>query len=195
MNGRNIIIPTLTVGLCATIFFALQNGLFSYSRTTERRATEEQKVFDFADVTPTVPKTQPAVDRDGWRTYESAAYRFRVSFPGDYEAREYPEADDAMSLTVSKAATGEGFQVYVTPYAEDQITEKRFRLDVSSGVMREPVDVMISGVRGTMFWSRNSIMGETREVWFINNGFLYEVVTYKQLDEWLSGIMQTWEFL
>lgn len=162
--------------------------------TTEGKGATEE-VFDSADVTPTVPKTQPAVDRDGWRTYESAAYRFRVSFPGDYEAREYPEADDAMSLTVSKAATGEGFQVYVTPYAEDQITEKRFRLDVSSGVMREPVDVMISGVRGTMFWSRNSIMGETREVWFINNGFLYEVVTYKQLDEWLSGIMQTWEFL
>jgi hypothetical protein len=38
-------------------------------------------------------------------------------------------------------------------------------------------------------------MGYTREVWLINNGFLYEVVTYKDLDAWLGTIMQTWEFI
>jgi hypothetical protein len=37
-------------------------------------------------------------------------------------------------------------------------------------------------------------MGDTREVWFIHGGFLYEVTTYKQLDSWLAPIMQTWQF-
>ena len=38
-------------------------------------------------------------------------------------------------------------------------------------------------------------IGHTREVWFIHNGFLYEVTTYKEIDEWLGSIMQTWKFI
>ena len=40
-------------------------------------------------------------------------------------------------------------------------------------------------------------MGNTREVWFILGGLLYEVTTYKQLDTEGNkiGIMQTWRFV
>jgi hypothetical protein len=34
--------------------------------------------------------------------------------------------------------------------------------------------------------AQNSVMGDTREIWFIHGGFLYEVTTYKQLDSWLA---------
>ena len=46
-----------------------------------------------------------------------------------------------------------------------------------------------------MFFGNNSIMGDTREIWLIHGGFLYEVTTYKQLDSWLGPIMQTWTFI
>jgi hypothetical protein len=46
----------------------------------------------------------------------------------------------------------------------------------------------------TMFYGSNSIMGDTHEIWLIKDGFLYEVMTYKQLDSWLAPIMQTWQF-
>ena len=45
-----------------------------------------------------------------------------------------------------------------------------------------------------MFYGSNSVMGDTREIWFINAGLLYEVTTYKQLDTWLVPILQTWQF-
>jgi hypothetical protein len=54
--------------------------------------------------------------------------------------------------------------------------------------------VTIDGVPATMFYGSNSVMGDTREIWFIHDGFLYEVTTYKQLDSWLAPIMQTWHF-
>jgi hypothetical protein len=38
-------------------------------------------------------------------------------------------------------------------------------------------------------------IGDTREVWFIRGGFLYEVATYKELEPWLTEIMSTWKFL
>jgi hypothetical protein len=45
-----------------------------------------------------------------------------------------------------------------------------------------------------MFFGRNSIMGDTREVWFVHSGSLFEVTTYKELDAWLSQIMATWKW-
>jgi len=152
------------------------------------------------DVRPTrsnmegaVPETKSVTE--GWRSYENKAYNFALLYPQELSVREYKEQGGAMSATFENPATREGFQIYVTPYGAMEVTKERFRLDAPSGVMEEPTDVLIDGVPGTIFWSKNSIMGDTREVWFINGGFLYEVVTYKQLDEWLGTIMQTWQFL
>ena len=61
--------------------------------------------------------------------------------------------------------------------------------------MLQPTDVIVDGAHATMFFGNNAIMGDTREVWFIRGGFLYEVTTYKELDTWLGGIMRTWKFI
>src|SRR5271157_4329517 len=60
--------------------------------------------------------------------------------------------------------TDQGFEVYVTPYADKQITPQRFKLDEPSGVIQSPTDVVIDGERATMFFGNNTIMGDTREV-------------------------------
>jgi hypothetical protein len=54
--------------------------------------------------------------------------------------------------------------------------------------------VIIDGVPATAFYGSNSVMGDTREIWFIHGRFLYEVTTTNQLDSWLVPIMQTWQF-
>jgi hypothetical protein len=82
--------------------------------------------------------------------------------------------------------------------SQGRLSEARFKLDEHepSGAFDQPTDVMmIDGVHATMFYGSNPIMGDTREVWFIHGGFLYEVTTFKQLDSWLAGIMQTWRFV
>jgi hypothetical protein len=58
----------------------------------------------------------------------------------------------------------------------------------------QPTHVTIDGVPATMFYGSNSIMGDTREIWFIHAGLLFEVTTYKQLDTWLLPILHTWQF-
>ena len=85
--------------------------------------------------------------------------------------------------------------MYVTPYNKTQIDTEQFKLDEPSGVYLQPTDVIIDGAPATMFFSTNTDMGNTREVWFVKNGFLYEVTSYKELDAWLAGIMRTWKFI
>lgn len=192
MNKKGVMIAAVALLLFGGVgvgvfFFAGKGDTDAQAAAAGTAAAAEE------DVVSTIPETRQATE--GWRGYENKAFRFGLLYPQELSVREYKEADGAMSATFENPSTGEGFQIYITPYNETQITPERFRLDVSSGVMKEPVDVIIVGVRGTMFWSKNSIMGETREVWFINNGFLYEIVTYKDLDAWLGTIMQSWKFI
>lgn len=144
-------------------------------------------------VQPITPDT-PALDASTNR-YENAAFHFSLAFPNTLAAREYKEENGALSVTFEDASSSQEFQIYVTPYAQEQITPERFKLDEPSGVRDDPTDIMIDGARATMFFSTNPAMGDTREVWFIHGGFLYEVVTEKENDAWLAGIMQTWTFI
>lgn len=131
---------------------------------------------------------------DGMRIYKSLLLRFQVSYPEELSVREYTKGNT--STIVFEDPTGQqGFQVFVVPYDEPTVSEKRFKMDVPSGVMKDPIQITIDGVSATAFWSTNSLFGETREVWFIRDGFLYEITTYKDLDPWLSRIMTTWRFL
>ena len=140
----------------------------------------------------TVPVTP--IFSDTQNLYSNQTFHFSLVFPNTLAVHEYKEAGGALSITFEGNDLRE-FQIYVTPYQETQITPARFKLDEPSGVFDDPVDILIDGVRATMFFSKNPIMGDTREVWFIHGGFLYEVVTEKQNDAWLAGIMQTWKFI
>ena len=131
----------------------------------------------------------------GYVLYRNQPYHFSFYYPPNLQAHTFNEEGGAFTVALQEPTTNEGFEVYVTPYSGTQITEARFKLDEPSGVIRQQTDVMIDGVRATMFYGNNAIMGETREVWFIKGGLLYEVTTYKQLDSWLSQIMQTWQFI
>jgi hypothetical protein len=146
-----------------------------------------------AALSESIPTTQNA--GQGKRLYKNAAFHFSLLYPQELVAKEYIEQGDAISVLFQDPNTGEGFQIYIIPYGGTQIDTERFRLDEPSGVIQEQTEIRVDATRATMFFGKNSIMGDTREVWFIKNGFLYEVATYKELDSWLGKIMQSWKFL
>ena len=47
----------------------------------------------------------------------------------------------------------------------------------------------VDGVQAVRFHGQDAQIGDTYEVWFIKDGFLYEVTTYKQLEPWLDQIL------
>lgn len=132
----------------------------------------------------------------GYLEYRTVSYHFSILFPEHLEVKEYGGNGDSLTVTF-KEQEGEqrGFQVFATPYNDPVVGGERFRMDNPSGIYKEPQDVLVAGVRATIFYSANAQMGETREVWFIRNGMLYEVNAKKEFDEWLSGQMQTWLFV
>jgi len=127
--------------------------------------------------------------------YSDPDFHFSLSYPSDLEVHVYPEDNGGRTVAFEGASPGEGFQVYVQPYSDTKITDQQFRTDEPSGVMKDPQDIQIDGAPAKIFYGHNDAMGGTREVWFIHNGLLYEIMTYKPLDNWLGTIMTTFHFI
>ena len=186
MTGRMRTAATIA-GLCLVV--ALAVAAFVYVSDSKTKST-----FDgsgYSNVEFESERIVPA----GMREYQSATYRFSLLYPENLSIKEYDEGRGAGTVTFQDASRGEGFQIFIAPYREKQITEERFLLDNPSGAMEEPVEGLLDGALASMFFSTDPLLGDTREIWFIKDGYLYEVTTLKVLDKWLEGAMLTWRFI
>ena len=130
----------------------------------------------------------------GTKEYKSAAYHFSLFYPQELAVEERQEGGGATTITFQNIEKAEGFQIFIVPYAEAQVSEKRFKRDVPSGVSNNLTNIMVDDATGAAFYGADTALGDTREVWFVRGGFLYEVTTLKPLDTWLDSIIQTWKF-
>lgn len=137
------------------------------------------------------PRTPPA----GQKELYNEKYRFSLFYPDTLSLKAYDEGGGASTIALQSVARAEGFQIFVVPYRGAQVSMERFRRDVPSGVMREPLDITIDGATATSFYSANAALGDTAEIWFIHGGYLFEVTAPKSQAAWLSEIMQTWQFI
>ncbi len=169
---------------------ALAIGIIGVVLFLRGRAPAAALPDDAAELVP--PVFPPKIIGDN-KFYKSPLLRFSILFPKSLRLKEYGKGNTS-TIVFEDETTGKGFQVFVVPYGQKEISAERFKMDAPSGIREEPTDVIIDGIRTTMFFGRDSVLGDTREVWFINHGFLYEVTARKELDAWLAGIMQTWRF-
>ena len=137
------------------------------------------------------PRTPPA----GFKEYRNTMYRFALLYPANLSVQEFDEGGGARTIIFQNEQVAQGFQIFVVPYSATQVSTQRFKADQPSGVIEEPHNIAIDGAFATIFFGKDALLGETREVWFIHAGYLFEVTTPKVLDDWLGTIMQTWIFI
>jgi hypothetical protein len=154
-------------------------------------STPQVHVQGLADL----PSGEPRKITRGYNEYLNTDYKFSAFYPQELQFNQRDEGMGAKSIVFEDAEGKKGFQIFVVPYSDTTITTKRFKMDAPSGVLLEPVNTLVDGVKATAFYGHVPDLGDTREVWFIRGGFLYEVATYKELEPWLSEIMSTWKFL
>lgn len=130
-----------------------------------------------------------------FREYRNARYRFSLLYPRDLAVKEIDEGGGATTVTFENPGLAKGFQIFIVPYEGTQITEEQFLKDVPSGVREDVFDFYLNGILASTFFSTNAILGETREVWFVHQGYLYEITTLRDLSNWLAPILETWRFI
>ena len=178
------------------------------SNAQQQGSTSSSTVVQIPDNSPAAPgfveattsaetlrASEPAAQPPRTKLYKSDRYQFSLYYPDDLIVTETDEGGGARTISFENEKTMHAFQVYVMPYAGKQVSTQRFKQDIPSGVMKNPIALTIDGATATMFESYDEFIGELREVWFIRNGYLYEVTTPKVLDQWLGEIMLTWRFV
>lgn len=182
---------SLVVGASALIYWGSQEGYRLWQSNTECSASIA--VLDRETLPPIElsPRTPP----DGYQLYRNEQYRFSVFHKKERVVTEYREANGGMTVTFQNPVTLNGFQIFIVPYNEDHITDSRFRADIRTWVIEGTTTVSLDGICATSFLSKSVAIGETREVWAIHNGFLYEITTFRDLDETVETILSSWRFL
>ncbi len=155
-------------------------------------ATTTSRTIGLADAI--ADATEPPSD---YIKYENERYGFSYYHSPQAKITEYDEGGGAVTVVQENEQSLRGLQIFIVPYDKDVITEDRFYRDIPSGIRYNirPTTLGEKRIPAVTFNSQDDFLGETREVWFIHNGHLYEITTFKGFGEWFAPIMQTWRFL
>lgn len=132
---------------------------------------------------------------NGYVKYQNNKYSFYLYHLPDAKITEIDQGQGAMIVTIENEKKVRGMQIFIVPYWEKTISEKRFKADVPSGMRTNVESTTVGGVEAVTFNSVDASLGATRELWFIRGGYLYEVTTFQDAGDWFAPIMQTWGFL
>lgn len=132
---------------------------------------------------------------DDQKEYHNKKFGFKIRYPDFLQVEEFKEGTETYTLVFQEPGQKNGFQMFITPYQDTTISKERLAYDTRGGSIEEPMEVVLGGgQRALAFWSNDPTLGKLREVWFIKNGFLYEVTTYAEEDEALAKVLSTLSF-
>lgn len=137
-------------------------------------------------------------------TYTNYTLGFSVAMPKDFASTEIP-GEGGVSTVLLQNKAGDGIQIVVTPLGETlmELTPDRIRADIPDLQMSDIEVLRVEGpsaagqvsYTGVAFRSDNEAFGgDSREVWFPFNGYLYQISTYARLDPLLKAMFATWKF-
>jgi hypothetical protein len=131
-----------------------------------------------------------------YQTYSNSKYNFSFKYPKGFTVANFQEGEYGETILIRKHGAKDAFQIFISPFDEPgSLTKERILKDVPDMVIENAENrILKNGAPGLIFFSQEPSLGRTREVWFIHNGYLYQVSTYVELDRWLANILSTWRF-
>lgn len=129
----------------------------------------------------------------GYREYRDNILGFAFHYPEEDAIREVDDGGGAKTIVIENKTVPRGLQIFIVPYTEETISEERFKADVPSGVREDaaPTTVGEEQITAVAFTSFHPSLGETHEVWFIKNGYLFEITTLPRTDDWFIPILNS----
>ena len=137
------------------------------------------------------------------QAYSNTAYRFSLKMPADFAESDTQDPDTNATTIVLQNQTGDGVQIVVSPFSDDPqdgsgytLTKERILQDVPDLAISNEQPVTVgTNYTGLAFKSNNDAFGgDSREVWFVFRGNLYQISTYARLDPLLQKMFGTWSF-
>ncbi len=175
-------------------------GIFVFNKERDDNssptADDASKAISGNLVDPTA-LARPAPPPPGYVRYQNNKYGFYFYHSPEAGISEFDEGAGATTIVLENFKKIRGLQIFITPYAEEEISEERFKMDIPSGIVTNLATTTIGVIKvpAITFNSYDEHLGDTREIWFVRNGLLYEITTFKGVRDWLTPIIQSWRFI
>lgn len=126
-------------------------------------------------------------------TYSNTDYGFSFKHPKEFTVTAFEEGSG--TIVYLQKGGQDGFQIYITAFNETgPITVERVRQDLPTIVIESPQQVVIGGEEAFVFISSDDSIGQTREVWFVHGGYLYQITAPLSFDRDAASMMTTLQF-
>lgn len=128
------------------------------------------------------------------KEYQNATYKFSLKMPMDFTAREIGSTDSKTVLLEGK--DGQGIQILISPFDDiKEITAEMIHTDIPDLKIIDSQIIEVEGHKGISFQSDNqSFAGASAEIWFVFRGNLYQISTYKHMENVLQDVFASWKF-
>ena len=185
LNHKRIIIILVVLGILAGIVVVLWP-------TLRKSSSDEQEPFLESD----------SETLSDWEGYAHPELPFAFAYPKDLTPSTFVDGEAEIILLKGKEPERE-VQIVIRAFDEPfdpaqgkpgPLTVERIRRDVPEMVIEEPQNVLIGSAQipALLFWSESGSAGRTREVWFVQGGYLYQITGSAEMDETFAKMMETW---
>ena len=132
------------------------------------------------------------------KEFRDAGRGFSFRYPNHLSVSNFADASGGEIILVQSPEQAEGFQIAISPFDEPgtTLTADMIERDIPDLAIRDSQDLLLGETgKGVAFISDNpSFGGNSREVWFVYGGDLYQISTYARLDPLLQSVLGTWKF-
>ena len=140
--------------------------------------------------------TESTETLSGWEGYAHPELPFAFAYPKDLTPSTFADGEAEIVLLKGKEPERE-VQIVIRAFDESGLlTVERIQRDIPDMVIEESQNVLIGSAQipALLFWSESGSAGRTREVWFVQGGYLYQITGSAEMDETLAKMMETWRF-
>jgi len=177
--------------LFGAIYFVVSNKKSPQSEEVSNNINEYQSVSG-NEQTFTIAQSEDGENN----IYTDSQYKFSFEYPKNFTATKFQEGEEGDTILVQEKESKKSFQIFISPFDEPgPLTKERVKQDLPDLIINNPEQrVLKNGAVALVFFSEEESLGETREIWFVHNGYLYQISTYKELDSLVAKIISTWRF-
>ena len=130
------------------------------------------------------------------KTYINTGYGFSFDYPSEWEVSYFSDETGKTILAQKADDPQQDVQVYIQPFDEPEtsLTKQRILKDLPGmTIENEKAMTLASGINALSFSGRDENFGKTREVWFVHNGFLYQITAPSGNQEILEKMINSWK--
>jgi len=131
--------------------------------------------------------------------YTHPMYGFSFEKPDGYTVGSFNDGQGGETVVVQKTSNDvakSGFQIYIYDALEPvELTPQLIKEELPGTNVNNPKKIILDGAPGIMFDSNSSSFeGSSFEIWFIHQGFVYQISSYSEFASELQNIIGSWKF-